>query len=185
MQRSTLDPPAGESPRLVCVVGGWPALPAAPFGAEQRYGAVRVRPWPGLTGLAGVLNRWRPAWLLVGDVPGTAADQLTAILRGLGEAPGRPRFAMLGPQEDASRCRWWVRRGCAVYLARSSSVQRVLSAVHAATVRPASDLPGPGGRLGTGARERAGRLTRALGGASYSMIPGPDVNSWAAVPLQS
>lgn len=112
---------AGE---LVVLVGSWPSLPPGDGHLVVDDQAVIVPCAPKPRRLREAVAGPRPAWLLVGtDIDEDALEQLVHACR---VRSASVRLAMLGPPGDVERCARWVRRGCSVYLASSSTVERVV-----------------------------------------------------------
>jgi len=69
-------------------------------------------------------------WLLVGE--GLDEDHALTLARSARTSRPDSKLAVIGPSNDTARSRRWIRIGCSVYLASSSSRQRVLSAIDVA-----------------------------------------------------
>jgi DNA-binding NarL/FixJ family response regulator len=109
---------------LVLLVGEWPAVPAGedmlsrPEMTIQRC-ATEVRL------LKQTIAIQHPAWLMVGH----GVDEITVrtlVYSGQAMYPDL-KLAMLGLADDVRRCERWLRRGCIVYIERSTGVERAIA----------------------------------------------------------
>jgi DNA-binding NarL/FixJ family response regulator len=71
-----------------------------------------------------------PRWLLIGRVDDESAVQPLVAMAW--QMYPDVRLAMLGPVHDVRRCERWLRRGCHVYLADSTPLTTVLTALDCA-----------------------------------------------------
>ncbi len=98
-------------------------------GLVEIRGMIVDRCMPEVSQLQQTVVNCHPAWLMMGAArDDTMLHSLWQSVRGIWGL----RLAMLGPLDDANRCERWVRQGCVVYLAISSTMERVASALHAA-----------------------------------------------------
>jgi DNA-binding NarL/FixJ family response regulator len=126
----------------VLVIGTWLALqgkwPSAGTPPRNRDDACRIlgslltRCPSDLHGLREQCRSGPPDWLLIGQVG--SDDTLRDVIAQCRLVIPGARLAMLGSRKDhPRRAESWIRRGCTVYLCETSSVERVLLTLDAAT----------------------------------------------------
>lgn len=126
----------------VVVIGTWSALqgewpsggtpPRNRDSACRIFGSLVMRCPPDLRGLREQSRSESPDWLLIGKVG--SDDTLPDIVAQCRLLIPGARLAMLGSRNDhPHRAESWIRRGCTAYLCETSSVERVLRALDAAS----------------------------------------------------
>lgn len=78
--------------------------------------------------LRSVLLSERPTWLIVGETSDDA--QIHSAIGDVRRVGQGTKVAVLGPDEDFSRCERWARQGVACYLASSSADDRIIRALN-------------------------------------------------------
>lgn len=126
----------------VFLIGSWQALESASSratGPEHVRGqefwfrdTLVTRSTPDLTSLPRQVRGAQPHWLLIGQMV-SEEDLPELVTKCQVMAPGA-RLAMLGALKDRGRAEAWVRRGCTVYLACNSTLDRVLDTLRIAAL---------------------------------------------------
>lgn len=126
MLLSALVTPTDSDESAVILVGAWSAI------GEQAI-VVRIaqttlyRVPVDLRAVRNTAMRVHPAWLLLGEgIDDEMLARIASAVRGI--LPGM-RLAVLGPADDIERCERWVRSGTRVYLAASTSPERLVAAL--------------------------------------------------------
>ncbi|MEU8270503.1 response regulator transcription factor [Sphaerisporangium sp. NPDC049002] len=126
----------------VFMIGGWPALETASSrAADPDHGkghefwfrdTLITRGTADMTSLPRQVRGAQPHWLLIGQM--LNEEDLPELVAKCQVMAPMARLAMLGALKDRGRAEAWVRRGCTVYLAYNSTLDRVLDTLKIAAL---------------------------------------------------